>query len=602
MTARGVLIAAALVAASPAAAQVPPEPTFSKDELAAMRTSCERAEPACDPVALLSKLERRAVDRVILARGLELERAPHGKRVGRVEVVPLDVFGPGEGFLRWFNVFHATTRPESVRRELIVGPGDAWDQRDIDESARRLRDPISTSLVAIVPVRSPVEGEVDVLVVTRDVWSLRMNSNYEYQGNELTYLTVSLSENNLLGLRKLLAVAFVMRQATYTIGPVYVDKNLLGEHIDLRGRAAPIWNRETSDIEGSESIVTLSRPLWSRHTEWGAGLDWAHKNEIYRLYQGPRLLDYDNPDTVETENVPWRYRYKTMSISASGVRAFGDRVEQRVKAGYELAVQRPSLLDDFPDDPVLQAAFTRDVLPRSERTSVLFVGWDLLESRFRNYQNVSTFELAEDNRMGVELGATAGFAHTLIGSEFSFIRLSGSAGYTGAWLGDGLWRARVAATTRIEDGEAIDNVVDLRLRLVTPTLGIGRLVTELKLSGLYIDRQNQYYRLGGDSGLRGYPINEFIGDRRAVWNTEFRTRPVPVLFTRWGLVGFHEIGGAASSFRSMQLFQDVGFGLRALIPQVDPDVFRFDFAFALDDVPDPMAGRFRFTAGYEQTF
>jgi hypothetical protein len=580
------------------------------DDIAAARAACEDAAPSCDPSALLSKLERRSVERALAARQLEIDHAPYGKRIGAIHIVPFDVFGPGDGFLRWFNLFHMATREEAVRQELVFSPAETWSQRRIDESARRLRDPLNTSLVAIVPVRAAAEGEVDVLVVTRDVWSLRANSNYEIQENQITFLSLSLSENNLLGRRKLLATTFRMDQATYSIGPLYIDKNMFGRHLDLRGRGGPIFNRYTSEYEGSDSVVSFGRPLWSLDTDWGASLDWSHRFAINRSFAGAdvRLFDPASPDDnagcfldPPAECVRHEYRMRRTSLAATVSRGFGERIEQRVRGGYQLETQRPTLLDDFPMDEAVRQSFIDNVLPRSERTGVVFAGWELFEPRYRNFQNVSTFELAEDTRLGVELEATVGLAREEIFSENNFVRLSGAAGYTGAWGGDGLWLARTVGTTRLEAGEAIDNIVEAKLRLVTPSFEIGRVVTEAKVAGLFRDTQNDFYSLGGDNGLRGFRIGAFVGGRRVLWQTELRTRPVPILFTRWGLVAFHDIGGTGDRFESLELHHDAGLGIRMLVPQLNPELFRFDFAFALDS-GIPASQRFRFSAGYEQSF
>ncbi len=598
---RGLAITLALLLVAPAAAVADDAaPALDRDQLAAIRLACETGEPTCDPVALLSPLERRAVDRALIARGLQLDRAPYGKRLGRIHVVSQAVFGKDEGFLRWFNHLHVTSKSEVITRELVVRTGEVWDQRRVDESARRLRDPVSTTLAALVPVRGASDDEVDLLVVTRDVWSLRMNSSYEIQEEQITYLGVAISENNLLGLHKLLAMTFRMDQGAYSIGPLYIDKNVAGKHLDLRGRGGPMFNRYTNEYEGSDSVFELARPLWSLDTKWGAGIAWSHRIATERSFRGNGLDTYDAPETEIDDLIPYAYRQRKASLSAAVVRGFGDDdLQQRVRGGYELAIQRPSLLEDFPDDPVLQESFTREVLPRSERTSVLFVGWELFEPRYRNFQNVSTFELAEDTRMGVELAASVGAARRLYGSEVNFIRASASAAYTGALGNDGLWRVAVSAATRLENRRAIDDVFEVKLRMVTPSIELGRLVTEAAAIGVLRDSQNSFFRIGGDSGLRGFPVGQFRGDRRAQWQTELRSRPIPVLFVRAGAVVFYDVGGAADTVDALTLHHDVGVGIRTLVPMFSPSVFRFDVAFPLDG---PEAGSPRFSAGYEQSF
>jgi hypothetical protein len=576
----------------------------------AMKKACEAAEPSCDPVELLSRLERRAVDRAMRPRGLEFDHAPYGKRIGRIHVVGHDVFGDGDGFLRIFNFFHATSRRSAVTKELVFAAGDVWDQHEIDESARHLRDPVSTSVVAIVPIQSGTEGVVDVLVVTRDVWSLRANSLYEFQsgddGTKITKLSVSLSENNLLGHRKLLAASFRMDQGAFSIGPLFIDKNMFGKHITLRGRAGPVFNRYSQALEGSESTFQLARPIWSLDTAWGAGVEWSHSVGIERRFQGLDVALYDPEETPEMEMIRKEYHLRKYGLAASVTRGFGERVEHRARGGYRLSVTRPSLMEDFSATGLARELFISEIMPRSERTSELFVGWEMFEPRYRGFHDVSSFELAEDTRLGAEADVTLGTGLSWIGSEANFLRLTGAVGYTGTWRGDGLWRASIAATTRIErvDGEvqAIDRIAEAQLRVVTPVIGPGRFVSEMTLSGIYNDTQNLSYTLGGENGLRGYPIDALEGDeldRRFLWQTELRTRPVSILFTRVGIVYFLDVGGANPTFKDMAMHYDAGVAVRTLVPQLDANVYRFDVAVGLDR---EQFGHIRFTAGYEQWF
>ena len=140
----------------------------------------------------LGTYERSALATALLRRKLVIEPEPSGRRLRTIHVVNLDVFSKDEGFLRWFNVFHVTTREKVISREVLLRPGDAWDEEIVDETRRRLRDPLFTTLVVLVPVQAPAphrdSGMVDLLVVTRDIWSLRMNSKFEVQEGILTEL------------------------------------------------------------------------------------------------------------------------------------------------------------------------------------------------------------------------------------------------------------------------------------------------------------------------------------------------------------------------------------------------------------------------------
>ena len=125
-------------------------------------------------------------------------------------------------------------------------------------------------------------------------------------------------------------------------------------------------------------------------------------------------------------------------------------------------------------------------------------------------------------------------------------------------------------------------------------------MAQLDASTRWRESQNRFLTAGGDNGLRGFIIGEFTGQRRAVGHVELRTLPLRVAFTRVGAVAFWDSGGAADTFREMGIHNDVGIGLRVLVPQTSPAPMRFDWAIALDGGHAGFPGRF--IAGYDQAF
>jgi len=80
-------------------------------------------------------------------------------------------------------------------------------------------------------------------------------------------------------------------------------------------------------------------------------------------------------------------------------------------------------------------------------------------------------------------------------------------------------------------------------------------------------------RSDSDSGLRGYSINEFAGQRVFSTQVEARSTPFALWVLRLGGVVFYDVGGAAGppattpdTLTKLQLHHDVGLGLRILIP------------------------------------
>ena len=546
--------------------------------------------------------EAQALEQALTRLGLDIDPAPSGKTLAHIHVVNLEVFGPRDGrFLGWFNFFHRTTRREHIAREVILRPGQLWDERKIDETSRKLRNPIFTTLVVIVPVRAQTPGTVDLLVVTRDVWSLRFNSSYEYQEGELTELSLSISENNLFGWRKHMALVFVMDQGKYFIGPYYDDKNLAGTRLQLKSYAGAIYGRDDNQFEGSWSRTVFEYPLWSLASRWGAAYEVRHFDAVHRDFQGAELREFDIATTAAREHLPREYRERTLQIEPRVTRSIGSELIQRFTAGYQLAFIRPALTEDFGGGEADRAAFIAGVLPRSERTSGIFMRYNLFTPRFVAYRDISTYDLSEDARLGPEVKAALGLSPEFLGSEYGHLSMSTSATYTADIAGDGYLRVGGGAAGRLQDGDLIDNQVDARIDLVAPRhWDRFRLVARLAIAARIDEAQNRFLTMGGRNGMRGYAINEFIGQRSVVGNVELRSMPIQLWFTRLGGLLFWDAGHAADSFADIRIHHNVGIGLRMLMPQLSPLAYRFDWAIATSGRGAGLPGRF--TAGLAQVF
>jgi hypothetical protein len=589
--------------------KLPPKPSAAAlHERAIAEEQCAARGPGCDWIATLSSLERATVVRALTARGYELDPAPWDKVIGAIRVYNEEVFAEGNEFLRFFNHFHITTKESTIRAEAVVAAGERWDPPRIEETARRLRDPLWSSVVAVVPVRSATPGTVDALIVTRDIWSLRLNTQYTFQQGKLTNLITSFSENNFLGRRDLLSAALNMDQGAIAVGPLFIDKNLLGEHLDFRARVDEILTRDdltkhsTLHSEGTDSTITLTRPLWSLSSEWAAGATFTHRFAIDRQFLGTKLrtFDYTDPETMVVTPFDRQYEMRRWGASAFVTRQWGDDLKQQLSFGHSVDSQRPRPLADFTGDAAQRAAFIAKVLPRSEVNSVPFVEYAFFAPRYRTLRNVSTFDLAEDVRSGPDLDISLGFGLELLGSDQNFQRLGSAVGWTFPWARDGFVRVATGLGGRYQQGKFIDNTATWLVRGATPPVAdLVRFLAQSSLSTRWNDTQNQFYAIGSDSGLRGFGINEFTGERYFNAQLEARTLPYPVWVLRIGAIVFYDLGGAADALKSLPLHQDAGLGLRILIPQLSAQLMKFDFAVPFDGVN---RGKVRFLAGFGSEF
>ena len=583
----------------------------------------------------LGTLERGAVDTALTARGLVLDPAPDGKVVGFIHVVNQDVFQPSDGgLLEWFNHFHRTSREHHVRRESLLLPGMAYDPALVDETMRGLRnrnnyslyDPTWSSIVAMVPVQAASPGTVDVLIVTRDVWSLRLNSNYDYQPGYLINFRSSLSENNFLGWRKEASVEFIMHQGDLWLGPTYLDPNVLGTHLRFTSAVYEIWARRIGDIaagshEGFSDWQRLEYPFYALSQHWGGFIDGSYTTTVMRMIAGTGgtpaavLTRFDpvsaecvtpggpsDPSSALTAESGCAYRSRVGLFTSGLTRSFPRPwLIQRVTVGNEIGLVRPSFLPDFPAE--LRPKFTQSYLLIAERTSGLYAQYDAFTPRYRTYRNLDTYDLAEDNRLGPWVTLRFGRASTLLGSDADFFRFKAEAHLKLALLGGfqdlvGSWESR-----DYSDGLR-DQLFKGQFYAATPVLARSFRVVASGVTGFVADNvhRSRVY-VGGLEGLRGYPVNFFTGYDWYHAHLELRSMALSVVSFRLGGLVFVDAGHAADTAQALMFYSDTGVGLRLLIPQFDVDVLRCDWAFPFRAYSPVQAGwPGRISCGFRQVF
>ncbi len=559
-------------------------------------------EASAWPLDDLGTLERYAVRQALEGRDWTIDPNPDAKRVVEVHVVTLPVFSKRQSRqLRWFNRLHATTEPEVVRRDVLLEPGDTWNDADVRETERLLRDPTFTSLAVVVPVATDSPETVDVLVVTRDIWSLRPSLDFEYQDGTLSDLFVSVSETNLLGRHKAPGGFFQMELGRFAFGPRYYDPQVFGSQVEFSSQGRAIFSRETGNFEGSRSSTTIAYPLWNLDRTWGGELTVSHTDEIIREFRGTNLLPYNPPDLAADRSAPYKYRYRTFDAEALGRYATGEAIEHQLSAGYRFHFQRAALPPDFPDDPQLEAAFRRDILPAYERNSGPVFGYTMFLPEWHTYRNISTYDLPEEKRLGPYLELEVSPALEPLGSVDGFVGLSATAGGLVDLMHDGFVTLEGAASTRRRGGGWTDTKLTGLAKLATPdAFELVRLVGRSQFEWLIEDTQNRLLLAGGLTGLRGYAIGAFAGDTRWLNNLELRTMPVDAWVTKIGGVVFWDAGAAADSPGQLGVRHDVGLGMRILIPQANTLPLRVDWALPVGSRQPTLPGRLTF--GFDQVF
>lgn len=493
-----------------------------------------------------------------------------GAIVGEVVVVNGDVFDTNlpeenKALFRAANKLHIVTQPSVIRSQLLFKEGTPYSAALVRESERILRANEYLFDASIVPVAYH-QGVVDLEVRTRDVWTLKPGISFGRKGgkNESGF---EFEESNLLGLGKEFELSYskdVDRDSTLVR---YSDPHLFGG-----------WNRlkvaYSSNSDGKLRQFSLDRPFFSLQTPWSAGggiIDWDRVDSRYDLGE---VVD--------------KFRHQEQEVEAFGgwSAPLGNTWVRRLSFGMGYQRDRFETIND-----PLSAA----VLPDDRELLYPFVEVELLEDAYEERRNQDQIERTEDVYTGTSLMLRLGYAAQDFGSDRD------------AWL---LW---LKTGTSFEFGENNKHTVllnavgetrieggDLRNAQLSAQARYYRRFSErylfyASLSGTISDELDpeEQILLGGDNGLRGYPLRYQDGTSRALLTLEQR------IYTKYYLFRLFNVGGAVffdagrtwgrgtAGGTSQGLLKDIGIGLRlGSSRSAFGNVIHIDLAMPLDGDQD----------------
>ena len=500
-----------------------------------------------------------------LPSAAELEAA--GATIGRIIIDKQDVFDlskPGENksIYRLANRWHIITRDAVIEQQLLFRTGDRFSQRVLDESARLLRQNNYLYDAKIMPIRI-ADGIVDIRVWTRDLWTLMPGISISRSGGE-NRTRVELSEQNLLGLGVRLRLSHVENVDRDSNSFLYSDRNL--------GKSwTSVFFKYSDSSDGGTRQFNLTRPFYAMDSRWAAGvayLDDEREESFYDL--GNAVAEYKSE--TETHSAFWGW---SAGLADGWVKrwtagiVYDDRDFSAVRNG-----QLPSLV---PDDRHL-------VYP--------LVGFELLQEYFQTASNRDQIERTEDFSFGTRISARLGWASESFGSDRDALiyRVNANKGF-GSIERKALFLS-AWASGRVDEGSSANTRIGIDARYYNQITNKRLFFMKLDASwGNDLDLDN-LVELGGDSGLRGYPLRYQTGDSRFLLTFEHR------IFTDWYPWRLFRVGGAvfADIGRTwgdnpvggppLGWLKNIGMGLR-LGPTRSSgrDLIHIDLAFPLDGDP-----------------
>lgn len=563
------------------------------------------------------KLIQDALDRHKRTQ-LDIDPQPEGKQIEEILIDASQVILPGDFPLSkyipwtWLNAVHVRTRHEVIARELLFRVGEPFRRDVFEESGRNLRSLFILSVARLVALRGTSPDRVKVLVVTKDQWSLRLNTEFRFDQARLDVLSFQFAEHNLAGRNKRLSFDFGFDPGRYSLGMSYTDYRIWGSRHQLKIIGGLYLNRQSSDVEGGQLYFQVGRPLFSLRTRFGWEAKLQVTKDIARYFSGGTIYQR----SVLGEDVPDVYKRQQIAGQVQVQYSSGIVHKINVSLGFRVQNQEYGLPDDFPteiSDPA-RAAYQK-LLPRSESASGPFVGVNLFVARYIRLKDIQTLALSEDFKLGPDLSVELRYASHIFG--FSSDYLEPSAALSSLhYFADNLFSYEVKAGLRLQygvdpRGNLVNEYLSLQVREITPAFGPLRLHLSAKLQLRGRDLEQQRMTLGSDSGLRGFAPRALQGGSLYRVNAELRTKALNLWTIHVGGVLFYDGGDAPpvlngytrdGSYFGTAYRQDVGFGLRLGLPQFNREVIRLDLGFPLES---PTAGSIyapRFSAEFGQAF
>ena len=496
----------------------------------------------------------------------ELEAAQ--ARIGEVRVRTEDVFDTQDAkeagaLYRWANALHIQTRTGVIENALLFKRGDPVSVAVIDETERLLRGERYLYDVQIRPTAYR-DGVVDIEVVTRDSWTLVPGLSAGRAGGENTS-GIRLREYNFLGTGTTLGIG-------HSNGVDRSSNQLLVSNDRVFGSRTAATLSLASNSDGERYAASVVRPFYSLDATWGAGATAVKDNRIDAVY---------NAGNVVSE---YRHRQQQAEVFAGWSRGRVDGWVQRYSVGV-------SLLDDaFEPEPGRTAP---SALNADERLVGPFVRYELIEDRYAKVINRDMIGVPEFLALGLASTVQLGWASTALGSSHDAVlyQASVSRGFVPSP------EQTLLASASIE-GQYTDGHVRKQLfgvegkyylqqskRWLFYAAASGDMLTNPDVLDMLL--------LGGDNGLRGYPLRYQAGDRRALLTLEERIYSNLFVWNlfRVGAAAFVDVGrawgGPHVNTVNPGWLADAGVGLRLSSVRLSTkDIVHIDVAFPFNATPD----------------
>jgi hypothetical protein len=502
----------------------------------------------------------------------ELEAA--GAVIGQIHFDIADIFDeddPREDkpLYRLANKLHIKTRESTVQAQLLFRSGDPYSARVLAETERALRRLDYLHDAFIRPIAYDGK-QVDILVKTRDVWTLNPGISFEHKGGESSG-SVEIEEENLLGYGKNIQVSLSEDVERRALLFEWQDPNVWQSR----------WQSQLSysiNDDGRLRFIDLERPFYALDTHWSAGTTLFDFTRVDPRYDLGEIVD------------EFRHDESFAELRGGWSAGLKDGWTTRWLAGMRYDE------NDFAIEP---GRIPPAELPPDRKLVYPWAGVAWLEDDYVTTRNLDKIGRVEDVHFGTAATLQLGWATPDLGSDRDALIVETAIRAAHAFDERRWLFLEGGLSGRLESGEIADGLFS----------GVARLYWRQKRSRVFfakaegvtsqaLDPEDQIL-LGGDNGLRGYPLRYQTGTSRALVTLEQR------FYTDWFPFRLFYVGGAVFfdagrtwgrgpiGSESLGWLKDIGMGIRLGNARgAFGSVLHFDVAFPLDRTADIDAVQF----------
>jgi hypothetical protein len=488
--------------------------------------------------------------------------------IGKIDIDPRNIFEESDprenkGLYRLADRLHVRTKPSTIRAQLLFRSGDRYSAQRLAETERNLRKLVFIYDAKVFPVRY-ADGKVDVMVITRDVWTLSPSISFGRSGgtNSTSY---SLQEENFLGWGKGLEIGRQSNVDRTSNIAEYSDPSVLGSR--WTGAVAYV---DSSD--GNQRIAQLSRPFYALDTQWSATLSGQTYDRTVSRYFLGNIVDQFNNDE------------KTYLIEGGVSTGLIDGWSRRLKFGmyYDRNDFLPTPATTLPAKP----------LPPDRTLSYPFVGFDIIQDQYGKAGDENQIGKTEDLYYGTEVTGEFGYSDAAFGANHDALMVKSAVVHGLEGPHEQQLFLNWDLSSRLESDHARNLISDAAVRYYWRWRPDWLLYGSLSGTVTHLLDPDVQLLLGGDNGLRGYPLRYEAGTSRGLLTVEQRvfTDWYPFRLIRVGAAAFADAGrtwgtGVVGN-SDLGLLSDVGLGLRLGNARSGlGNVLHLDIALPLKEVP-----------------